>query len=148
MKKWLFVVPVVLIASVVAWQLAEGAAPDCKGSAKCFLGTLDKIVDGDTVEVDGQTVRLSLVNTPEKGSPGYDDAISFLERICPLRSNVLVDEDDMQISRSHRRVIAEVHCEGVNLNEALLDSGNAWILEDFCERSEFSSENWARYHGC
>ena len=154
MKKVFFVI--LLILPIVCYLLLARAEPDflgrmCKGSARCFYGTLDQIVDGDTLVIDGETVRLALVNTPEKEEDDYDAAIEFLESICPIRSEVVVDEDDLQTSRSHRRIMAVVYCQGdrvSNLNEELLDSGYAWILDDFCGRSEFASEEWARYHGC
>ena len=123
----------------------------CKGSARCFYGTIERITDGDTLEINGDTVRLALINSPEKWEPAYEDAKSFVETICPIGSDVVVDEDDLQVSRSHRRIVAVVYCGNNklrNLNEELLNAGYAKILEDFCERSEFADERWAKSYGC
>lgn len=120
----------------------------CKGSARCFYGTIERVTDGDTLEINGETVRLALINTPEKKKRGYEDAKDFVERMCPIGSNVIVDEDDMQISRSHRRIIGLVYCGSRSLNEQLLKAGHAEIIEDFCGRSEFANEEWARENGC
>lgn len=120
----------------------------CKGSARCFYGTIENVTDGDTLEISGETVRLALINTPEKHKDGYEVAKNFVETICPIGSTVVVDEDDLQVSRSHRRIVAVVHCGSKNLNEMLLEKGYAEIIEDFCERSEFASEQWAKSYGC
>ena len=124
----------------------------CKGDAECFGGTVEDIIDGDTLEVDDETIRLVLINTPEKWEDDYEAAIDFLWGVCPIGSAVIVDEDDMQTSRSHGRMIAAVYCEYrgryINLNEELLEAGHADIVTDFCEQSEFADEEWARLHGC
>ena len=43
---------------------------ECKGSADCFNGVVTEIVDGDTIDVNNVRVRLSMVNTPERGEAG------------------------------------------------------------------------------
>lgn len=45
---------------------------ECKGSADCFRGIVTEIVDGDTIDVNNVRVRLTMVNTPETGEPGYN----------------------------------------------------------------------------
>jgi endonuclease YncB( thermonuclease family) len=124
----------------------------CKGSAMCFEGVVEDVIDGDTLEINGETVRLALIDTPEKWENYYEAAIDFVWEICPIGRKVIVDEDDLQISGSYRRVVAVVYCESngrfKNLNEELLSAGYAKILEDFCERSEFGKEEWATLYGC
>ena len=120
----------------------------CKGSARCFYGTIERVTDGDTLEISGETVRLALINTPEKWEEDYKAAKNFVENLCPIGSEIIVDEDDLQSSRSHRRIVAVVYCGSKNLNEELLKVGHAEILEDFCDRSEFASEEWAKSYGC
>jgi endonuclease YncB( thermonuclease family) len=68
----------------------------CKGSANCFRGTVTEIVGSDTLDVDNSRVRLSMVNTPERGDPGYEEATDTTESECPVGSEALVDEDDGQ----------------------------------------------------
>ncbi|MGA7369202.1 MAG: hypothetical protein WBX01_08740 [Nitrososphaeraceae archaeon] len=69
---------------------------ECKGSTNCFRGTVTEIVDSDTLDVDNARVRLSMVNTPERGDPGYEEATDTTESECPVGSEALVDEDDGQ----------------------------------------------------
>ena len=121
----------------------------CMGTASCLQVVVIRIVDGDTIDVsDDIRVRLSLVDTPERGADGYQEATTFTERTCPEGSEVLIDEDDGQTSGSYGRLIAKVYCEGGMINEELLKSQNAIILDEFCEVSEFGRDEWAVEHGC
>jgi Staphylococcal nuclease homologue/Excalibur calcium-binding domain len=99
-------------------------------------------VDGDTLDVNNIRIRLSLVNTPEVGQPGFDTAKKFVEKLC-LDKNGEVDIDDGQRQGSFGREIGVVYCDGVNLNSELMSKGYAVISTEFCDVSEFSGEPWA-----
>ena len=142
--------------ATVAWSLMGGPrAPtpsgpgsgtgSCKGSAHCFLDTVTYIVDGDTLDVGGTRIRLTLVNSPEVGQPGYAEAKQFTAQTCPVGTTALVDEDDGQTGGSYGRMIAVVYCGGVNLNAELLRTGNAVLVTYYCSVSEFAEEPWT---GC
>jgi micrococcal nuclease len=121
----------------------------CKGTADCIDGTITKIVDGDTLDIDNTRIRLTLVNTPEINQAGYEEAKQFTLNLCPLGSKASADEDDGQTSGSYGRVIAKVTCSGGKvLNEELLNAHLAEILTNFCAKSEFRSEAWANKFGC
>src|SRR5438034_11496701 len=119
--------------------------PQCRGSAHCFSDTVTYIVDGDTLDVGSTRIRLTLVNSPEVGQPGYTEAKQFTAQTCPVGSQALVDEDDGQTGGSYGRMVAVVYCGGVNLNGALLTSGNAVLVVYYCSVSEFADEPWT---GC
>jgi len=119
--------------------------PQCEGTAACFRDTVTDIVDGDTLDVGSTRIRLSLVNSPEVAQPGYSEAKNFTAQTCPVGSQALVDEDDGQTGGSYGRMVAVVYCGGVNLNAALLSSGNASLVVYYCSVSEFASEPWT---GC
>jgi len=144
---------VILFGSGYAKPIArEGVqhelAGTCKGSADCITGTVTKVVDGDTLDIDDTRIRLSLVNTPEVNQGGYAEAKKFTSQLCPVGSKAVADEDDRQTQGSYGRVIAKVTCGGKVLNEELLNANMAEILTDFCDRSEFRDEGWARAYGC
>ena len=126
------------------------SSTECQGEADCFTGTVTAIVDGDTLDVNNIRVRLSLVNTPERGDSGYSEAKRFTESKCPIGSEALVDEDDGQRGGSFGRLIGLVYCgnEGLLLNEHLLNEGHARIFRDFCGVSEFTEKDWVQKFGC
>ena len=120
----------------------------CTGSARCFTGTVTKIVDGDTIDVNDVRIRLALVNTPEQGQPLYREARQFTSSLCPVGTTVLIDEDDGQTEGSFNRMIGKVFCGDKILNAQLLNAGLGKILLRFCSESEFSDEDWAHKYGC
>ena len=120
----------------------------CQGNAKCISGIVTRIIDGDTIVVGDKSIRFALVNTPEWGDEDYEQAGNYIETICPVGSKVLVDEDDGQTQGSFGRIIGKIYCNGVILNEEILESGHAKILTKFCSLSEFAYEHWAQKFGC
>ena len=120
---------------------------ECLGTAGCITGTVTSVIDGDTLEVDGQAVRFALVDTPKMKYDG-GQALSFLEQICPVGSTVVVDQDDDQLEDAYGRVLGMIYCNDMNLNKELLDSGLGDLYSAFCDQSEFSTQPWAQKHGC
>src|SRR4029078_6817006 len=114
----------------------------CKGVAACFSGNVTKVVDGDTLDVNGIRIRLSLINTPEIGMKNYTEAKDLALKLCPVGSMAFVDQDDGQTRGSYVRMIGEFYCNfkaGVvnlnltkNLSEEELKSGLAEILIKYC----------------
>ncbi len=120
----------------------------CKGTADCISGKVTKIVDGDTIHVNGQSIRLALTATPELDEKGGQEAKTFTSQFCSVGSSVTVDEDDKQTQGSYDRMIGQIFCNNKSLNEALLENNLAIIDSRFCSKSEFSSELWAIKFGC
>jgi len=121
---------------------------DCSGNARCFTGEVTQIIDGDTITVAGQSIRFALTSTPELNEYGGVEARNFIEDICPVGSSALVDEDDGQTEGSYGRIVGVIYCNGVNLNEAVLDDGLGYLSSGFCYKSEFKTHAWAQRHGC
>ncbi len=124
------------------------SSDDCLGNARCIIGKVTKVIDGDTVKVEGQSIRFALASAPELSEFGGETAREFIEEICPVGSSVLVDEDGGQTQGIYGRIIGVIYCNGANLNEELVDSGLGYLATGFCDKSEFSSHSWAQKHGC
>ena len=141
------VVVVLLLLSVLLSDPPDGGTPG-NGSAEYFEGPVTKIVDGDTLYVGNVKIRLVLVDTPEVGENGFEEATQFAAGLCPVGSNATVDQDDDQLYDRYGRMLAVVYCGGKNLNEELLEEGHAVILTQYCDESEFGDQKWARDYGC
>ena len=126
----------------------QSLSDDCSGTARCITGTVTKIVDGDTIHVDGESVRFALASAPELSGYGGVESRNFIQTICPVGSDVIVDEDDGQTGESFGRMIGVIYCNGVNLNQELLDADLGYLENRFCDSSEFASDPWAQKHGC
>jgi len=127
---------------------SQHSSQECSGTARCTIGTVTKIIDGDTIHVDEQSVRFALASAPNLEGYGGVDSKNFIQTICPVGSEVLVDEDDGHVLDDHARMIGIVSCNDMILNEELLDSGLGHLELRFCSSSEFANESWAIKHGC
>jgi len=121
---------------------------DCSGTAGCIIGTVTKIIDGDTIHVDDQSVRFALTSAPNLEGYGGVDSKNFIQTICPVGSEVLVDEDDGHVLDDHARMVGMIACNDMILNEELLDASLGHLELRFCSSSEFANESWAIKHGC
>jgi len=137
-----------IISVVVFSSIPSERSLDCSGNARCITGTVTSVIDGDTIKVDGQSIRFALASAPEMNEFGGDIARDFIQELCPVGSTVTVDEDDGQTEGSYGRIIGVIYCNGVNLNEELVDSGLGYLTSGFCDRSEFEGMDWAKKHGC
>ncbi|KAF6250140.1 thermonuclease family protein [Marine Group I thaumarchaeote] len=138
----------VIIEEPKQTELTQSLLQDCSGTARCITGTVTKIVDGDTIHVDGESVRFALASAPELSGYGGVESRNFIQTICPIGSNVIVDEDDGQTGESFGRMIGVIYCNGMNLNAELLDADLGYLENRFCDSSEFASDPWAQKHGC
>jgi micrococcal nuclease len=91
-----------------------------------------------------------MVNTPERGEAGYNEATEITESVCPVGGNALVDEDDGQKEGSYDRLIGVVYCNDSteSLNQILLEEEKAIVYEEFCSVSEFANDGWVTDFGC
>ncbi len=127
----------------------------CSGGELCISRTMDKVIDGDTIRVGGNgnfslSTSFALAFAPELDEKGGQEAKKFIEVLCPIGSKVLIDQDGLYpFDRSHSNMIlSEVYCNGVNLNEALVESEYGHIGIGYCKNSEFGDSDWARDNGC
>ena len=111
-------------------------------------GQITRVIDGDTLIIDQTTIRLSLVNSPERDERGYQEAKDFALTVCPIGVNAEFVEDTWQPLDKYGRSVGLVYCNDMMLNELLLTNGHAEISTYFCDKSEFGSEGWARAYGC
>jgi endonuclease YncB( thermonuclease family) len=129
-------------------ESANISSQECSGTARCITGTVTSVIDGDTIKVDGQSIRFALASAPELKGYGGVESRDFIQTICPVGSTVLVDEDDGQTGENHGRIIGVIYCNGVNLNSELLDANLGYMEIRFCDSSEFGNDSWAQKHGC
>ncbi len=118
---------------------------DCSDTFLYYEGKVEFIFDGDTIQVEGCKIRLPLVDTPEKGEPGYEEATNFTASLCQKGSTVLVDQDNLQPHDKYHRILAKVICSDKDLSVELVKSGHAKISKQYCDTSEFADESWT---GC
>ena len=146
----LILVSIIGIAVVV---VAVQNPPEDDSVQYRFSGIITEITDGDTLDfriLNGSniTIRLSLVDTPERGELGYEEASEFAATVCPVGSDAIFVQDSWQKVDKYDRSLGLVYCNDMMLNEMLLSSGHSEIFEIYCNESEFGSQDWAIRYGC
>ena len=121
---------------------------DCSGEASCLKGKITSIIDGNTIEIENTSIVLSLIDISELDVSDELDAIEFIESTCPIGSDVLVDEDDGQIDKSYGVIVGKVFCQGILLNEKILEKDPHQLNSIQCFSSEFGEDGWAKKYGC
>lgn len=120
----------------------------CKGNQLCVENVVQRVIDGDILIIGKYTVRLSLVDTPEISEDGFKEATAFTSKLCRIGSVATFDQDDLQPLDRYEREVGKITCSDVNLNEQLLLNEHAEILTQYCIKSEFADETWAKKYGC
>ena len=151
------IIMIVIIFVTIQFGLESEVFDDidiCKDEPVCFSAKVTEIIDGDTIHVKHLTtgksirIRLSLVDTQERGEELYDAGKDFTANLCPVNSIIIFDQDDGQPRGSYERVIGLVFCGGNLLNEELLETHLAVIDSRFCNISEYNNDEWAQRFGC
>jgi len=107
-------------------------------------GNVTHVADGDTLDINGIRIRLSLVNTPERGQEGFKEAKDFVMSLCLGKKGELDVDNGQRRGDRYGREIGVVYCDGVSVNEKLMDNHLGKILTHYCDVSEFSTKKWAK----
>jgi hypothetical protein len=107
-----------------------------------LVGIVTKVVDGDTLDINGIRIRLALVDTPEINQPGYDRAREFVESLCLGKKGELDVDSGQRRGDRYGREVGVVYCDGINMNDKLMSNNLARILVQFCDITEFANQNW------
>lgn len=125
------------IQEIVAQNLNANISGDIE-----LQGIVTKVIDGDTLDINGTRIRLALIDTPERNQMGYDKAKNFVESLCLGKKGELDVDSGQRRGDRYGREIGVVYCDGINTNAKIMANKMAKILTEFCDISEFSRENW------
>jgi endonuclease YncB( thermonuclease family) len=118
------------------------ATPDAIHRGPPLVGVA-RVIDGDTIDINGQRVRLEGIDAPELAQtcesvtgqswPCGRSAVSALKRLI---GNKQISCDPRGQDK-YRRVLAVCFADGRNINEAMVRDGFAWAFVKYS--SEFAS---------
>ena len=109
-----------------------------------LAGEINYVVDGDTLDINDIRIRLSLVDIPERGQDGYQEAKNFVIDVCLNKKGEVDIDDGQRRGDRYGREIGIVYCDGVNINKELMENNLAKIYTEYCDISEFKKEKWAK----
>ena len=117
-----------------------------KDTEPFIIANVTKVIDGDTIDIEtGERIRFAIVNTPERGQPGYQEAKQWTTDRC-LGEYAVIDIDDSQ-PPTYGRQVGLVYCgvEGHFVNLELLQQDLAVVMHKFCKISEFKEGVLCQY---
>lgn len=99
-----------------------------------------RIVDGDTVHIDGEKIRVLGIDTPEKGHQADCIAERMLSDLATARLTALLDGAEITLERDgldkYGRTLAIVRADGRDVAEVLIEEGYGRVYEgkqvDWC----------------
>lgn len=80
-----------------------------------------RVIDGDTIDVQGVRVRLWGIDAPEAGTVAGDAATAFLRALTDGETVSCRDTG----GRSYRRIVAQCFIGDLDIADALIDAGHA-----------------------
>ncbi len=84
---------------------------------------VDRVIDGDTIESNGTSIRLIGINSPERGEYFYSEAKEYLENL--IFNETVTLEFVGEREDKYYRILAYVFYQGENINVKLVENGFA-----------------------
>lgn len=99
-----------------------------------MLSGMIRVIDGDTIEIAGNRVRLEGIDAPELGQScqtvsgqGWDCGTAAMRALVALTQQRRV-ECKVQALDKYGRVLAICSAGGINLNAEMIKTGHAWAF--------------------
>ncbi len=83
------------------------------------------VVSGDTVKVDGNSIRIYGIDTPERGEPGFEKASNFMRAATERGPFICGVFDKDRYNRHVAQCIIDADTELRDVGQALLEAGLA-----------------------
>ena len=81
-----YVIPIVIaIVSIIVifgFGSSDSTSENIESVFMGYDGQITRVIDGDTLLIGPDTIRLSLVNSPERDERGYQEAKDFASTVC------------------------------------------------------------------
>src|ERR687889_1296891 len=129
-KRLLFIgiiILIIILSSTYALYKANYREENKKQTNIEFEGIVNHIVDGDTLDINDNRIRLALVNTPERGQEGYMKAKKLVQSLCLNKKGEVNIDDGQRRGDRYGRDIGIVYCDGINVNAELMKNNLARV---------------------
>ena len=100
------------------------------------VGFVSRVIDGDTVVIDGESVRLLGIDADERGYDCYQEAKKRLEELV-LNKEIRLESDERDKDQ-YKRYLRYLYLDGENINLKLVEEGLA--IARFYEDKKYKEE--------
>jgi len=115
----------ILLAVILIFSNAcDNRQPQKKADTANIIDSLKvvRVIDGDTFVLgSGKSVRIAMIDTPEKDEPLYHEAAQYVESLI-LNHQVTLDPVGIGQDR-YGRLLAEVYHDSINIGNEVLKAG-------------------------
>ena len=111
----------IILFFVINYSFIDSFLNDIFNSREIVL--VDGVIDGDTVKVNGTSIRLLGINTPEKGEIYYEEAKEFLQDLV-LNKTVELEYGKEKYDKYHR-ILGYLFLNEENINKKIVEKGFA-----------------------
>jgi len=122
-----------ITGNTISEQTGQSASQDSV-KEKAFVS---KVIDGDTVIVNGESVRLLGMDTDERGYPCYNEAKKRIEELILDKEVIL--EKDAEDRDQYGRILRYIFLDGKNINLQLVEEGFA-VARFYPENQKYKAE--------
>ena len=93
------------------------------GGPNLYPAMIERVVDGDTVVINGELNRIRKMDAPEMGQAFGEEAKGFMKALVENKTVVVAKwgNDDFN------RPLIDIHLDGVDVSEIMIESGYAWV---------------------
>ena len=130
-----------LVVFIINYRFLDGAV--VRFFEEREIGVVERVIDGDTIIVGGESVRLLGINSPERGEQGFEEAKEFLEMI--LLGKKVELEFGIPKYDKYNRALAYVHRDGANVNLELVEEGFEAVAKVFESIAVAEKQHEKRY---
>ncbi len=126
---WYRAMRLVVIASLVALAACSGIEETILRCDDCFEITVDRVIDGDSLDTGRGLLRLYGADTPERGQPCYSKAT---QRMRQLAGDSIRIQFGPRATDQYGRLLAYAYTDdGLSIDEILIREGlaTAWTRD-------------------
>ena len=116
-----FLVVLLIFLLIINYPFLDNLLKDFLDESQTVFA--ERVIDGDTIDIGNESVRLLGINTPERGEQGYEEAKDFLVQQV-LGKNVTLEFVGERYDK-YGRILAYVFLNNTNINMKMVENGFA-----------------------
>ncbi|MEX0921116.1 MAG: thermonuclease family protein [Candidatus Pacearchaeota archaeon] len=144
-KDLILIVSLIFILFILNYNSLDNALENFLENAQTEIISVDRIIDGDTIESNGTSIRLLGINSPERGEPYFNEAKNFLEEL--IFNETIQLEFVGQKQDKYYRSLGYLHYKGENINIKMVENGLANYYF-FDGRDKYSDDLEIAWNSC
>ena len=136
-KKSVFILILIIVLIIAAgFSITGKFAKEDRLKEKTGPFVVAKIIDGDTVRLNnGNTIRLSGINTPETQECYYNEAKQRLTQLI-LGKEVFLERDRTDIDK-YNRLLRYIYVDNISVNFLMVEESYAKVFDKYKEDTKY-----------